>query len=214
MDQIPYGYKNEKGNDSGVLFDILNAIMLDSGIGENNTITPTKRLVLKMSSGHPTCSLIANTPDTETSLNVIAPIGYFLKGGILPSINSGITDYKSLQGKIVAVPLGVKFDKLFNDDKNIIKVSPPKYINAMKMLKAGRVDAVAGAIANLKLIAKSIGIANKDLAPAIILMEGEVQLVCSKEVLIATRQRLEKTVTQLKASGEIQTILLRYFKDE
>lgn len=212
MDQPPYGYKDKDGKDTGILFEIMNTIMQSSGIGEKNTIIPSKRLLITMLSGKPTCSLVADTPDIGNVLDFITPIGYSLKAGILPRIGRGITDYKSLQGKIVAVPLGVQFDKVFHNDKTIDKVFPPKYLNAMQMLKAGRVDAVAGAIDSLKLIAKRIGMSHKDLAPAIILLKGEVQLVCSKEVLITTRQTLRNTVIHLKATGEIQTILHRYFQ--
>jgi len=214
MDQSPYGYKDKEGKNTGILYEIMNAIMQASDIGEKNRLIPSKRLLITMLSGNPVCTLIANTPGIDTELDFIAPIGYALKAGILPRMDSGITDYKSLQGKTVAVPLGVQFDEVFHNDTSIIKVSPPKYINAMHMLKAGRVDAVAGAIANLKVMAKNIGMANKDLASPIVLLKGEVQLVCSKEVSMTTRQKLKKTVNQLKASGEIQSILHRYFQSE
>jgi len=214
MDQTPYGYKNKKGENTGILFEIMNTIIQASGIGKKNRLIPTKRLIITMLSGKPACSLVAETPGTATALDYIAPIGYSLKAGILPRVDRGITDYKSLQGKTVAVPLGVQFDEVFHNDTGIIKVSPPKYINAMHMLKAGRVDAVAGALANLKIIAKNIGMTNKDLAPSIVLLTGEVQLVCSKEISANARQTLKKTVNQLKASGEIKTIIHRYFQGE
>ncbi len=212
MDQTPYGYKNKEGENTGILFEIMNTIIQASGIGKKNKLIPTKRLIITMLSGESACTLVAETPGTDAVLDYIVPIGYSLKAGILPRSDRGITDYKSLQGKTVAVPLGIQFDKVFHNDTGIIKVSPPKYINAIQMLKAGRVDAVAGALANLKVMAKNIGMPNKDLAPPIVLVTGEVQLVCSKEVSSNARQTLKKTVNQLKASGEIQTIIHRYFQ--
>jgi len=213
MDQSPYGYKNSEGKDTGILFEIMNAIMKTSGMGNENKLIPSKRLII-MLSGKPTCSLIADTPGTETVLDFIVPIGYSLEAGVLPRSDRGITDYKSLHGKTVAVPLGVQFDKVFHNDTSITKVSPPKYINAMQMLKAGRVDAVAGALANLQIIAQNIGMLNKDLAPPIVLLKGEVYLVCSKGVIASTRKKLKETVMQLKATGKIKAILHRYFQGE
>jgi ABC-type amino acid transport substrate-binding protein len=182
-----------------------------SGIGKKHTLIPSKRLGIKMISGSPVCVIVANTPDV-TIQSLVAPIGYSLKMGILPRIDSGITDYKSLTGKTVAVPLGVQFDTVFHNDKSIIKVSPPQYINAIKMLKVGRVDAVAGALINLKSIAIDVGMQDKDLATPIILSQNNVYLICSKEILKTTRQKLKETVEHLKATGEIQTILRRYLE--
>jgi ABC-type amino acid transport substrate-binding protein len=212
MDQIPYGYKDNDGNNTGVLFDVMNAVMKASGIGKKHTLIPSKRLGLKMFSGSPVCVIVANTPEVTTQ-SLIAPIGYSLKMGILPKTGSGITDYKSLKGKTVAVPLGVQFDTVFHNDKNIIKVSPPQYINAIKMLKADRVDAVAGALGNLKSIAIAVGMEDKDLASPIILTQNEMYLICTKEVLMTTRQKLKETVMHLKATGEINNILHRYIKN-
>lgn len=212
MDQIPYGYKDTDGNNTGVLFEIMNAIMHASGIGKKHTLIPSKRLGIKMISGSPVCVIVANTPDV-TIQSLVAPIGYALKMGILPRIDSGITDYKSLTGKTVAVPLGVQFDTVFHNDERIIKVSPPQYINAIKMLKVGRVDAVAGALINLKSIAISVGMQNIDLAAPIILTHNKMYLICSKEILKTTRQKLKETVEHLKATGEIQTILRRYLEN-
>ncbi len=212
MDQIPYGYKDTNGKNTGVLFEIMNAIMQASGIGKKHTLIPSKRLGIKMISGSPVCVIVANTPDV-TLQSLVAPIGYSLKMGILPRVDSGITDYKSLTGKTVAVPLGVQFDTVFHNDKSIIKTSPPQYINAIKMLKVGRVDAVAGALINLKSIAISVGMQDKDLAPPIILTQNKMYLICSKEILLTTRQKLKETIKHLRSTGEIQTILRRYFEN-
>ncbi len=209
MDQIPYGYKDKNGKNTGVLFEVMDAIMHASGIGKKHTLIPSKRLGIKMVSGSPVCVIVANTPDV-TIQSLVAPIGYSLKMGILPSIDSGITDYQSLTGKTVAVPLGVQFDTVFHNDKSIIKASPPQYINAIKMLKVGRVDAVAGALINLKSIAFAVGMQDKDLGPPIILSKNKMYLICSKEILKTTRQKLKETIKHLKATGEIQTILSRY----
>jgi len=209
MDQIPYGYKDKDGNVTGVLFEVMNAIINASGIGEKHTLIPSKRLGVKLVSGSPVCVIVANTPDV-TVQSLIAPIGYSLKMGILPSINSGITDYKSLTGKTVAVPLGIEFDSVFHNDKSIVKVSPPQYINGIKMLKAGRVDAVAGALVNLKRIATSVGMQDNDLAPPIILTQNKMYLICSETVLKTTRKKLKQTVIDLKSAGVISTILRRY----
>jgi len=211
MDQIPYGYKDTNGKNIGVLYEIMNAIMHASGVGKKHTLIPSKRLGIKMVSGSPVCVIVANTPDV-TIQSLVAPIGYSLKMGILPRSDRGITDYNSLTGKTVAVPLGVQFDTIFHNDKNIIKASPPQYINAIKMLKVGRVDAVAGALVNLKSIATAVGMQDIDLAPPIILTDNKMYLICSKEILKTTRQKLKETIMHLRSTGKIQAILRRYLE--
>lgn len=210
MEQEPYGFKNAAGASSGVLYDILNEIILLSGVGNTNQIVPSKRLLSVMKNKTNACTIVADTPDVLANFVMISPIGYTVTVGILPSAGITLNDYSNLQGIIIAVPLGVYFNEKFHFDTSLTKVSPPQYVNAIGMLKKGRVDAVAGAISSLKYIAKKEGMTNKHFGTPFIFATNEMHLVCTKTLLMTTRKKLKQALIKLQQSERIKMIVESY----
>lgn len=101
----------------------------------------------------------------------------------------------------------------FNNDRTLSIVSPRNYTNAVKLLKNGQVDAIAGAILALKFIGIKEGMAATDFGSPLILSRNEVQLVCSYGLSKITRKKLKDTVIELKANGSIQDTLNVYFDE-
>ena len=211
MDQMPYGYSSDNGESTGVFYDILNEIVSVAGINSENIITPSKRIYNLINSNTKICTLAADTPLLMTKLDNIEPINYSLQAGILPKANIQLSDYSSLKDITIAVPLGINVDDKFYHDKNLTKVFPSQYANAMKMLKIGRVDAVAGAISTLRFIAKREGIKGKQLSNPLIFSQYNVHLFCSNNISKLTRNKLKQAVITLKNEGRITKILNQYF---
>jgi len=211
MEQVPYGYVDENGNAKGVLFDILNKIIVESKLDLFNQLIPIRRLDLELTQNKSACSLVADVPNIINNLDLIEPIGYKIEVGVLPRKGVKLFDYKSLTGKVLAVPFGIEFDEKFDNDTNLQKLTPPKYLNAVRMLKAGRVDAAVGAISNLLYLAKREGMARDDFDTPLILSQHDIQLVCSKGLDKTTRQTLKQAVKYLKSKGQIEEILSTYF---
>jgi len=209
MNQTPYGFKTKEGKSTGVLYDILNEIIKSSGINKTITIVPTKRLLAIMQENK-VCTLVADTPDI-VAFDLIEPVGFKLTAGILPGLGVKVDSYSSLKDKVIAVPLGIHFDKKFHKDNTLKKVRPPHYINAIKMLKKGRVDAVAGALPTLKYIAKKEGMNLMSFNKPLVLAQTEVYLVCTKDFKKNTRLKLKNAILELKSNGTIPKILVEYF---
>jgi ABC-type amino acid transport substrate-binding protein len=91
----------------------------------------------------------------------------------------------------------VYFDEHFDKDQTLSIVSPRNYTNAVKMLKNGQVDAIAGAIVALKFIGKKEGMVTADFVSPLILSRNEVLLVCSRWLSKNIRKKLKDAVIKL-----------------
>jgi polar amino acid transport system substrate-binding protein len=209
--QMPYGYSSNNDEPTGVFYDILNEIVTSSGINAKNVITPPKRIYNLINSNAKICILSADTPLIMARLDKIEPIDFIFQAGILPNTGIELSDYSSLKDITIAVPLGINVDEKFHNDNNLTKVFPSQYLNAIKMLKINRVDAVAGAISTLKFIAKLEGMKDKDLGKPLIFSQYNVNLFCSYNIPQDTKKKLKEAIINLKNKGIITNIINHYF---
>jgi len=210
MEQVPYGYKTSNGELNGVFYDILNRIVKDSGINKQSSILSTKRVIAALSSQRSICSLTANTPDAIAQLDLIEPIGYPMNAGVIPKKGIELEDYDSLKNIIIAVPLGLYFNDKFNNDHSLSIVYPRNYVNAVKMLEIGQVDAIAGAVSTFQYIGAKQGISTKEFGQPLLFSQNEVYLVCTHGIDKSIRKKLKNTVITLKSTGEIKKIINSY----
>lgn len=216
MEQVPYGFKNELGTETGVLFDIALELQQASQSVPSLALTqpyiiPTKRIISQLNQAHPVCTLVAESPIIADHFDLIEPIGFQLKAGILPAAGITLTDYQSLNDKSIAVPLGIMFDRRFHDDDDLNKVSVREYYNGIKMLAAGRVDSVAGAIPSLYYNAKMLDIPAATFGEPLLFVDFGLFLVCNDQLPQHQRELLKNLVIELKSNGSIPQLFESYF---
>jgi len=212
LGQIPYGFVTSKGENKGVFYEILNEIISISQIGSSHKLIPFKRVVAKMKAKQTFCTIASNDDENIALFDLVEPIGFTIFAGILPGPNIDLNDYSKLKGLRIAVPLGAYISKRFKNDNNLLKIASSKYTNAIKMLKSGRVDAVAGAMPALMYISKTQGIEQAYFGKPLLLKSYDMYLLCSYDLPKDTRRILKQTIIDLKSKGKIQQILDSYFK--
>ncbi len=131
MAQLPYGYLSETGEYTGIWYEILNKIILESGIDIKNKIVPTKRLVRFLDSNHNICTILADNNERSGNFDVLGEIGQTLSAGILPKKGIKIETYADLKNITIAVPLGIEFYNAFDNDLALKKVHPSQYQNVI-----------------------------------------------------------------------------------
>jgi len=213
LSQIPYGFVTPEGETTGVLYQILNEVMVLSTIGKHNNLVPFKRGLAKIRAKHNFCTIAAGTTESAELFDLVEPIGYQMSAGILPAKGIDLVDYDSLKNLRIAVPLGAYIEERFNSDTNLHKIIPSKFVNAMKMLKSGRIDAVAGTIPALTYIAKTQGMDERSFGKPLIYDPFDLYLLCSYGIPTDVRYKLKKALKDLKAKGRVQQILERYSWD-
>jgi ABC-type amino acid transport substrate-binding protein len=211
MDQIPYGFRGTNGRTTGVLYDILNEIMIESGIEKKNEVLSPMRLIATMTTKNNVCTLVADTPEVISMFDVIEPIGYQLTAGILPRVGATLLNYSSLRKLTIAVPLGNYINEKFNNDNKLSIMASRNYSNAINLLKTGQVDAIAGAISTIRFVGKKEGMKTTDFGQPLLFSQNDIQLVCTKGLTKKVRRTLKNAVLKLKSNGEIQKIINGYF---
>jgi len=209
--QVPYGYNSETGKTTGFLYDILNEIMRESGVGQFNVIAPPKRIFSYVFRNKKVCSLLAGTPDVLSWFKAVEPIDYEIKVGVLPQKNVQVLNYVGLDGFSVAVPYGVEFDHQFENDESIDKVYPKRYSAGVRLLNAGRVDAIAGSISSILYNARIEGIPLSQFGTPLIFGTYNFNLFCTNNIEEETLKNLQQAILTLKSRGKIKRILSQYF---
>jgi ABC-type amino acid transport substrate-binding protein len=211
MDQMPYGFSGDNGKSTGVLYDILNEIMVESGIEQPNEILSPMRIIATMTTQNNVCTLVADTPEVISMFDLIEPIGHKMAAGILPRVGAKLQNYSSLKKLTIAVPLGNYINDKFNNDNELTIVSSRNYSSAIKLLKSGHIDAIAGAISTIEFIGKKEGMTTIDFGRPLLFSQNDIQLVCTNDLAKTSRRKLKDAVLKLKSNGEIQKILSAYF---
>jgi ABC-type amino acid transport substrate-binding protein len=210
LEQIPYGFKTFNGQIKGGLFDVMNEIIKESGLKASNQLLSASRLNRALNQGSQLCTLATDTAYAIRNFDLIEPIGLTLPAGIIPRKTIRLPSYASLKNIIIAVPLGIYFDKKFDKDKTLTKIHPLNYSNAIHMLKYEQVDAIAGAIDSLLYIAKHGSMSESDFSPPLVLSNREIYLTCNKDAPSNVRSALRTAIITLKKEGKIKKIQKKY----
>lgn len=144
----PWGYRDAQGRITGIEYEIVQAIAehLDEPVAIE--LLPYKRMIRHLETGEADFAIFYRS---ERSEEVAEPL---VKWGELDIIVIGragreITTYEDLRSLDIAVRLGGYFGERFDNDTALNKRPVENYARGVKMLMAGRVDAVVGTAATL-----------------------------------------------------------------
>ncbi len=210
LEQVPYGFNDENGKTTGLLFEMMNEIILESGLSAAHNTLPPNRLFNELNKTNQACSLLAGTSFIKEQFDLIESIGIRLSAGILPKSGIKLTSYESLQNISIAVPLGIHFHERFDNDESLNKMYPAKYLNAINMIKHNHVDAAAGAISSLLYIAKKEGMSKSDFGKPLNLVGFDIFLTCSRATTQEVRNSLKESTIELREAGRFQEIQSHY----
>lgn len=211
----PMGYYNANGDLTGVHLEYLNAIEKQSGLCINKTLTPYPRIWESIKHGKHDGGIIfrSNSRDDfvkyvgkiKTVKTVVLPV----KGAILRSYD----DLKNLRiGKTKGTHLSERFDG--DDSLNIIELTG--YDQAAKMIRVGRIDAVAGSALVLSYQLNKHNVIDKiALENKLTLGEKEQWLQLAKTSRHQDKLLLmQKAIKELQAKGALTEILDKYYGSE
>lgn len=211
ISQPLYGFYNEENQPTGILFDILALVNQDLGGIYSHKILPSKRIAQELAKGGQVCSIIANTYEIKDTHQLIMPVGIKFSVGLIIKKPAFAETYQHLYAlRNIAVPLGIQFDKQFDQDTKLNIVRPTEYDNAIQMLRSNRVDAVAGSIPTLQHLAWQYGIKPQELNEPFIFHSNEFYLVCSQQVQGETKARLIDTLGRLIKQNKVKEIVIKY----
>lgn len=215
----PAGFKEGK-EVKGYYVDVLKRVGEQLGIAEPKMfLGPYPRLLKALNDNNAGFVLTCLFPSGKFNENVKQPtkVGHFTTGII--SLKGSPLTWDTIKGKRIATVKGAskvyggKFHTAV-ENKTFKLVSVTDYDQAMKMLKANRIDGFAGNVAPLLNRAKAI---NLDIDEPLVITEKVSMITVSVapgtpngEETVA---KIGKIVDDMLASGEIQDIIESYLPE-
>lgn len=213
IDSLPWGYFDEQGKPTGIMYEIANRIAEEAGMPYVNDIIPYARTIVELEYGRYDFVLRYSNDELERVAIPVTAIVSF------PSIVLGRADSHfdalgDLHGKTVGVMRGGRFDDAFDGDPFIRKETTNNFEQTMRMVQARRIDAGIGSNVGLYFNAKRAGIKPDELGPPLILSDKPFILHFSKKTADAeTVAAVTAAVRRLQRSGEIRRIIHKYVGD-
>lgn len=144
---LPYGIKTNTDSSeflsSGIYYDIANLLAEESGYQPHNEIYPYARIMLELKSGQTDMTIMFKYKELDEFVTYVAPLPS-LKNVVIGLKGTSFTSLDSLKGKKLAYLRGAKFSDDIDNDPDIIRFNTFDFVQAVKMLIAGHVDAVIG----------------------------------------------------------------------
>ncbi len=213
IESAPFGYTDERGQPTGIMYEIGNRIAEEAGLTYTNSIVPYARTVHELERGN--CDVVlrySNETLDQVAVRVATIVS--LPTIVLSAAGNRFSSLADLRGKTVGVVRGGRFDDAFDADSAIRKVDTGNYEHTLRMVMAGRLDAAIGSNVGLYFNARRAGIRPEQLAPPLVLSEKSFYLHFSRKTADEeTVAAVKAAVARLQARGEIRKIIQRYLGD-
>ena len=203
----PYGYRENSSGLRGIYYDILTEAIKRRDRPISLEVIPTKRLLNYMDEGRIACSIFLAVDFVKNRYEKIAPVGRDLRSIILAAKGQKLTVYDDLKGRRVAITRGIVYGHKVDDDPSIERIITKDYDQSMKMLKAGRVDAVVGTDVSLLYLLKKSKIDPAILPKPLVLNSKSIHLWCAKGALSdAEKGSFEGIFSEMQKDGTLKKI--------
>jgi len=208
----PYGI-NEQGKVSGLYYDYANLLVGNAGYRSSNKIIPYVRIIKSLQFDDIDLTIMFPNPALENYVNYVSvlPAKQTIVVGLKGTSFNSIED---LSGQRITYLRGAKFNQQIDSDTNIKKYLVSSYILGIRMLLAGRADAiiaplqsVEGAISELEKTEKI----DIELGKPLIVNIRSPWIQLSKKSSEAIDiERLRKSFRELENKNTFQQLKAKY----
>lgn len=205
----PFGYEDNRGK-GGMMYEISNLIADTAGLEYENRVVPYARTVLSLREGTADMVLRFNNEELATvALQVTPVVG--MQTVVLTRADTRINSLADLHDKVLAVVRSFPVDKSISDDKAIRTYVTDSNEHSVRMLFAGRVDAILGSDVGMYGAAKTLGYASSKFAAPLKMDVHEFWLHYSRKTADeATIKTLKAAVEKLQRQGAFTRIQQNY----
>ena len=209
MNVTNYGFIQD-GEKKGVFYEIANSIVIRAGYTPENTVVPYPRAVFLLKNGTVDLSIMLSNKEIEKAAEQLSPI-FEIDNIVVGLAGFKIKSLEDLQGKIVAGLRNAHYDSRYDDAEKIVKFPSLNYIQSIKMLINGRVDAVIGTRPDIFWTLRKLGIPNNTLGDPITLNTKSIFLHFSKKSNKSViKPNIISAAESLSREGVFEDILARY----
>jgi len=175
----PFGF-HDGDTSRGILYDFGNRIAEEAGFSYENKIVPYTRAIKMLEIGEADfCMLFPNDMLDKCAVKVVPVM--MLENIIVGLKGTKFDSLEALHGKSVATVRDAQYDDAFLADKAIQKIETYHYEQSVKILFAGRVDAMIGPKTGLYFTVRKLGFSAEKLGEPLVLNTKDVWLHFSKK---------------------------------
>ena len=208
----PFGI-NHQGELSGIFYDLANLVIENAGYTANNQISPYARIIKEIKVGKIDLTIMFRHGELDPYVQYIAPLPAH-KTVIIGLQDSSFKSMADLSGKKVTYLRGSKFSYKIANDKTIIKYPVKNFIQGIKMLNAGRVDAIIGPLLTIESSALEVEkIINKTIEFGDFLVVDKrtpwIQ-VSNKSKSKIDIEKLKESYAQLEEADTLNSLFQKY----
>lgn len=202
----PWGFYSPDGQATGMLVDFLSSLFSRAGLPFNNTLQPYPRVIHALASGQADLAVLFKSPEADQiafSLGTVmeAPIVIVMRA----QDHRPITRLADFHGMKVGQVRGSRYGPAFDNDPDFEHISVADVAQGLRMLTAGRFDAMASTKHSLLYALHQTGIAADSLTIALPLFNAQADLYVS----LAARDRpwvkqLSRALAAMRADGSLK----------
>lgn len=207
MNLEPYGFDANQDNRRGLFQKLHAAIAERAGFRFTDTVLPIKRAIKQINLGVSDCGIMLRTGWMEDNLDQIAEIKPKFESIIVSRPGFTINTDKDLDGHSLAIPRGSFEGYYIHASPLITRYFTNGYAHSSRLLKAGRVDAIAGSAVSLIYNMRQQNLTTNDVGSIVVFDETPLWLHCTRGIIsISAGKRLRDAVTALRNEGFIDRL--------
>ena len=205
----PYG-SNDGSTAQGVYYELSNMLAKESGYQINHHIYPYARIIHELKSGKTDLSILFKYKELEEYVDYISPLPA-LKNVVIGRKGSTFNSIKQLKGKRLAYLRGASFNDEIDEDDEIYKQSVTNFIQGIKMLAIGRVDAIIGPLDPIIAATLALKMKVDFLGEPLTVSTRTPWLQMSKKSLHGSaKEKLKAHFQAILKRGELDRLRLKY----
>lgn len=205
----PYGI-DSGAEPSGIYYEAANQLLARAGYRSVNHITPYTRIINGLKSGYTDLTIMFKYPELTEHVIYVAALPP-LQTVVVGLNGVSFESVASLRGKKLAYLRGANFHAEIDSDESISKHRTLDFLQGLKMLKVGRVDAIIGPMDPIISAASQMGEDASFLGEPLVLHENTPWVQVSKKS--QHRLSIEKLYSifqQFKAEGSLEALRRKY----
>ena len=176
----PWGFADNEGHQAGILVDFQQFLFSRAGLPLHNTLIPYPRVIQEIASGKADVAVMFTSPLAN---QIADSLGKVVDEHIIIVTRADAPDYHSLDdfaGKQVGQVRGSRYGEVFDNHPLLQRIPVTDVDQGLKMLLAGRLDAMASTEHSLLYAMYSSGIRGEQIRIALPLFTARADLYVAK----------------------------------
>ena len=204
----PWGIDRPGQPPQGMLVDMQRALFQRAGLPFHNDMKPYPRVIADIESGQADVAVMFVSPESErTGIS----LGQVVQERIVVAMRAeaaAITQLNDLSNRYVGHVRGSRYGAAFDEHPGIIRVPVTDAEQGLRMLLAGRLDAMASTEHSLLYALYNAGLNAADIRIALPLLEARADLYISRRAADAPwREALQQALNAMQADNSLAAAL-------